>query len=540
MSKANYDLHHHPIFVQAHNAKGDIMEFQVLLNKLEKINYRPLIFGNQDNNCDMLNIRILTEGQSHFEETILYLTSTGLMPDSGSGHPFILFCYGKAIDFSLYRESSFTIVYFGADISQAELFNVTLENLTELQQITAGMHILTNALFSGNGLQYLVDTASHIFGNPIYVVDLQNKYLAMSAGIVPDDDFFREESASGYISEKGIRSIRANKVDEKVRGADTAYYFVNSLVKKGMLVDAVHIQGVEVGHVMMLESEHPFLEYDPDFFHRFCKLVSMELQKNSAYSRNKGVMYSYFLADLLKNPRQNVSDIRERLKILGYSLKETFYIVAIPPVGHSFSDLKLEVILEHLKQIFAGSIYVIYEDTIVFLISRAMDQNLSEYEISQLSEYLTANRLKAGISNFYQHLEDTPRFYRQAIDSVHLGLKLKDSAPIYYYSDYYLYQMLELYEKEDSEIRFLIHPGLMKLYLYDQEKNTDFMATLREYLTQPGQPAKIAENLHIHKNTLLYRMGKIKEITDCDFIEGEDFMNFNLSVRIMRYLGMIE
>ena len=31
--------------------------------------------------------------------------------------------------------------------------------------------------------------------------------------------------------------------------------------------------------------------------------------------------------------------------------------------------------------------------------------------------------------------------------------------------------MLELYEKEDSEIRFLIHPGLMKLYFYDQEKS---------------------------------------------------------------------
>ena len=225
--------------------------------------------GTGTANCDMLNIRILTEGQRHFEETTLYLTSTGLMPEADNRQIFTLFCYGEEIDFSRYRESSFTVVYFGAGIRQAELFNVTLENLTELQQITAGMHILTNALFSGNGLQYLVDTASHLFGNPIYVVDLQNKYLAMSAGIVPDDDFFREESASGYISEKGIRSIRVNKVDEKVRGADTAYYFVNSLVKKGMLVDAVHIQGVEVGHVMMLESEHPFREYDPDFFHRF-------------------------------------------------------------------------------------------------------------------------------------------------------------------------------------------------------------------------------------------------------------------------------
>ena len=76
--------------------------------------------------------------------------------------------------------------------------------------------------------------------------------------------------------------------------------------------------------------------------------------------------------------------------------------------------------------------------------------------------------------------------------------------------------MLELYEKEDSEIRFLIHPGLMKLYFYDQEKNTDFMTTLREYLTQPGQPAKIAENLHIHKNTLQYRISKLKETTGLD------------------------
>lgn len=515
------------------------MEYQVLLNRLEKIDFHPQRFGNQKSNCDMLNIRILTMNQTVFEESILYLTSTDLMPDANIHHTFTLFCYGKEIDFTPYIDSSFAVVYFGSGMSQTKLFNATLENLTEIQQITSGMHILSNALFSGDGLQHLVDTASHIFGNPIYVIDLQNKYLAMSAGIVPDNDFFREERASGYISEKGIRLIRSNKLDEEIRKGDTAYYFMNKLVQKGMLIDAVHIQDIEVGHIMMLEWEHPFREFDQDFFHRFSKLVSMELQKDSAYSRNKGVMYSYFLADLLKNPMQNASDMKERLKTLGYNLKETFYIVTIPPVSHSFSDLKLEVILEYLKQIFSNSIYVIYEDTIVFLISRAMNQNLSEYEIAQLSVYLTANHLKAGISNFFQNLEDAPRFYQQAINSVHLGLKLKDTAPIYYYSDYYIYQMLEIYEKEDSEIRFLIHPGLMKLYLYDQEKKTDFMITLREYLIQPGQPAKIAQNLHIHKNTLLYRMGKIKEITGCDFIEGEDFMTFNLSIRIMKYLGMI-
>lgn len=169
-----------------------------------------------------------------------------------------------------------------------------------------------------------------------------------------------------------------------------------------------------------------------------------------------------------------------------------------------------------------------------------MNQNLSEYELSQLSEYLVVNNLKAGISNFFQNLQDASRFYQQAIDSVHLGMKLNDLAPIYYYSDYYLFQMLETFEKEDSQVRFLIHPGLMKLYLYDQEKNSDLMITLREYLAQPGQPTKISDKLHIHKNTLLYRMKKIKEITGCDFVLGEDFMNFNLSIQIMKYLGMIK
>lgn len=515
------------------------MEYLYLQEKLSKQGYTFQVYGNQSLNSDLLNIRILNEGQTHFNSSTLYLTTTSQMPDTGVAGTFMLFCHGPAIDFSVYDHCDFHITYFGANISQADLFNFTMENLTELQQITAGMHLLVNALLTGNGLQYLVDTATDIFENPIYVIDLQNKYLAMSAGIEPENEFFNTESATGYISETGLQFIRENRINEKVRDNESAYYIFNTLVQKGMLIDRVQIQGIEVGHVMMMESEHAFRDFDTDFFHRFSKLISMELQKDSVYSRNKGLTYSYFLADLIKYPNRNINDIRERLEAMQYPFKETFYIIAIPPAGHRPSDLRLEVILNQIKYIISGSIYVIYENTIVFLISRDMNQSLSEYELTQLENYLNANHLKAGISNFFQSLENTARFYQQAVDSVHLGMKLKDPSSIYYYSDYYLYKMLELYEKEDSEIRYLIHPGLMKLYLYDQAHGTDFMDTLITHLKNPGQPAKIAEALHIHKNTLLYRMGKIKEITNCSFTEGNDFMNFNLSILIMRYLNML-
>ena len=108
--------------------------------------------------------------------------------------------------------------------------------------------------------------------------------------------------------------------------------------------------------------------------------------------------------------------------------------------------------------------------TIVLLITQDMDQNLNKYELARLEEYLSANHLKAGISNFFQYLEDTARFYRQAVDSVRIANRLNVPDALCYYSDYYVYRMLETFEKEDSEIRFLIHPGLMKLYLYDQKR----------------------------------------------------------------------
>ncbi len=515
------------------------MEYTQLLVRLKENGYHYHTHGNCQLNPDLIYIRFLTDKYRSYSTSILYMTNTDLLPETDMDSPIIIFCLGHLTDHRIYENSNFQIVFFEPDISQGELMNFILECLTEVQQITAGMHILVNALFSGNGLQYLIDTATDLFGNPIYVIDLQHKYLAMSAGIIPENIFFNEESATGYISTTGIQYILKNKLNEKVRDANHALYHYNKLIQRKMLIAAVNIQNIEIGHVMMLESEHDFRTFDKEFFHRFSKLISMELQKDSAFRRNKGVMYSYFLSDLIKHPSKNTNEIRNRLKIMGHDLQETFYIIAIPSVGHSTSDLGMEVILERMQLILSKGIYVIYEDTIVFLISRKLEQNLSEYEMKQLESFLKANNLKAGVSNFFQNLEETSLFYQQAVSSVFLGLKLDTSESIYYFSDYYLYKMLENYEKGDSQIRLLIQPGLMKLYLHDKEHGTDFMETIMEYLRHPGQPAIIAENLHIHKNTLLYRMGKIKQITGCNFVEGEEYMNYNVSVKIMKYLNMI-
>jgi len=250
-------------------------------------------------------------------------------------------------------------------------------------------------------------------------------------------------------------------------------------------------------------------------------------------------MYSYFLSDLIENTRNNYTLVKKRLDAAGYHLKEYLYIITIPSSSYQQSRLRLETIIQQVRSFFSDSMYTIHRDNIVFLTGTDKYSTLNPSDISRLKDFLSVNHLKAGISNFFQDIKDISRFYKQAVDSVILGNRLDDNTVLLYYSDYYIYHIFKVFEGTDVQLEFLIHPGLMQLLYYDKEKNTDLIKTLQEYLLYPGHSSVIAENLHIHKNTLLYRMQKIKDLTNCNFDNGEDFLNFGLSFKIMKYLNML-
>lgn len=513
------------------------MELFALKEKLSS--YRLTTHGNLDLDDDFNIIRFCTTDQSRFNNSVIYLGTTGSLPPADTPGEFTFLCYGPPCDWQAYERSSFHLLYIEGDINPFDLFNQLQDVLQNIQKINAGLHMLINAFFKEQGLQYLADVAYQVFGNPIFIIDNSHKYLAVSTGIIADNAFVSEENREGYISQEGIRFIRQSRLDEKIRAQNAPVYFRNPLHEKGMLVDAITINNIEVGHVMLYEQDQPIQEFDSVMLHRTSRIISMELQKNSFISTNKGFMYSYFLADLLDNPDVNYSLVKERLAILNYDLKEEQYILVIPSRSYRNSSTKLDIIIDQLHQILSSSIYAVYENTIAILISRNRNEGgIKEREYERLISFLSANNLTAGISNLFYDLKLARRFYNQAMKSVELGLKLGVQAPIHRYSDNYLYHIFEMCEKQEN-ISFFIHPGMMKLLEYDRQHGTDFLKTFHEYLESPGQPTQIAKRLHVHKNTLLYRMDKIRMIMDCKIEAGDEHMAFGLSYKIMKYLKMV-
>ena len=60
------------------------------------------------------------------------------------------------------------------------------------------------------------------------------------------------------------------------------------------------------------------------------------------------------------------------------------------------------------------------------------------------------------------------------------------------------------------------HPALAMLRAHDQEKNSTLYETLYQFLVNERSTQRTAQALHIHKNSLLYRLNQIKEIVDLD------------------------
>lgn len=65
---------------------------------------------------------------------------------------------------------------------------------------------------------------------------------------------------------------------------------------------------------------------------------------------------------------------------------------------------------------------------------------------------------------------------------------------------------------------------------YDRAHGTDLLGTLRVYLRCSGSPTAAAERLHVHVNTLRYRIGRVEELLEVDL---GDFAN-----RVDLYLAL--
>jgi DNA-binding PucR family transcriptional regulator len=72
---------------------------------------------------------------------------------------------------------------------------------------------------------------------------------------------------------------------------------------------------------------------------------------------------------------------------------------------------------------------------------------------------------------------------------------------------------------------------LEPLIAYDADRGADLVATLRTYIECGFSPTRSAERLIVHPNTVLYRLGRIRELTGRDPRDPDDVLLLALALK---------
>lgn len=417
----------------------------------------------------------------------------------------------------------------------------------DTEQMTEQIEVMTEAVIDNQGLQFFLDKASEVVGNPLIILDNNLKPKAVSIGQFVyswrvqglGTSEIQNRQANIIQNLEGIVSgfDRITSETKSIHDLKTKFLYSDQL-RCNCMIRRISSSDLDMAILVMLEIRTNILDIRINVISVLTGFISQELQKVSWFMDNKGDMKAGFLVELLNDKYPNRRMIDRRLDVLNYPLKGEMYMVVVQFSRHHMKNANL--LLFQFQRILTGELYTIYQNELVILMNREKGQGIGAYTVETMREVANRCHLRIGISREFYDLAEVRRYYEQARKALNYGeiyFNKNHQHPLYYFHDYVLIEMLEICRRNENLIDFC-NPKLLRLLHYDKEQGTDYMSTLYQFLEHSCNVKKTADALFIHKNTLIYRLDKIRAITESTLSDSWENFTLYLSYRIVMFTGI--
>ena len=184
-----------------------------------------------------------------------------------------------------------------------------------------------------------------------------------------------------------------------------------------------------------------------------------------------------------------------------------------------------KMLLREIRQLNVPCIACEYEGRLCILSS---DRD-SGAVISLLSSRVASSSMALGVSMPLQDFTRLPVALSQAL----FALNASDRPGVRRCRDLALPYLLQTLREQEMSMH-LLHPAVELLEKYDRENHTELFRTLEAYIQAGCSQIDTAGVLHVHLNTLKYRLGRIRELTNVDFRNQDELFYLALSFRLIR------
>ena len=143
--------------------------------------------------------------------------------------------------------------------------------------------------------------------------------------------------------------------------------------------------------------------------------------------------------------------------------------------------------------------------------------------------------VNAGFSRPHDGLGALPEAAVEAREALRIGRLVHGAGAHVGYGDLGLYRVLHSL-RDSAELRLFYEQTLGPLVAYDRRTGQNYVETLETYFACHGNLSQTAQRLHHHRNSLLYRIGRIQEICGVDLEDPEARLSLQVALKARRLL----
>lgn len=366
--------------------------------------------------------------------------------------------------------------------------------------------------------------AQEIIREPMYLLDSNQYAIAMSDGYPRGsvNEFWDQMLENGSADVTFLNKL--NQVYPQHMSIRGLYCFQLPFLPNRSYNYNMFLEKNWIGLSSILELHGQLPQHTIDLFHIFCR--NMELWFISHSQEQRSLMIdSQFREVLMSEGAVSENFVRQcRIHFQHLSREQYIMVLMAPPehallTGHMSKELNLT---------FPEILAIIYQNHICVLLNPKEGEK--DRLIQEMLPLLRRNGFYGGLSSAFEHPEQIHRCYEEAV----YAAQQMEAEPgqIRSFQDYALHWILQ--QMKDSPGINPVHPAVIRLLEYDKKHRTEFARTLHVYLKKERSQSRTAAALNLHRNSLTYRLQRLKELLDCDLEVDDVRLHVLLSFEIMQ------
>lgn len=394
---------------------------------------------------------------------------------------------------------------------------------------------LLGEMVRGSSLEVLAEKAAERLGRPVIIEDVR---LVPLASHFPNEGLGRGVNIFQEIEQLSkSETLKRVKLDRRVKQID-----LNLDEEKGerlsALVAPVFVEDQLCGYVFFLGCQETSTEMA--LCECTAQVAGVEMRRLKTKITTEQKLGKVFLKELLSADTSKANELYRKARYLGYTLADGYMMVvatveADPDTDPQAINKFQQRLVKDLYRVTGGMGLIHYQGDAIMLFF-PITTSASPGECKRFAEQVVQLgqmyqlKVSVGVGGMHMGLEGIPKSFQEAQQAIRVS-RLWGNGHLTFYDELETYQLL-LQSTEHLDLSKVSLGPLDQLVEYDKRTNSELTKTLEVYLQCNGNITKATKALHIHRNTMKYRLEKIVDLTNIDLDNAEQRFELQLNLKI--------